>query len=391
MSFSLLEKIAGGFFKKGTAREAEARQKLIYRDLPVGFDHQLDAKERIGAEANIAVPLQKTLTKRFPAQTSVIASMIENLQQFAATGVTPQSGYYDFRNLYFQTAGASNEQITNELGKIFPPPAVPQLIRSILGEYSSAEILAIADELKWNGVYSMKVKLPSDQVQALWESLNREAAKNNGAGYVHANEALTRFREPIMLAVPEFTQLSADPLFHHVASQYLGVEPVLSYFGAVISRPHHNDATTLSQSAQLFHADMSNPSFLKVFIYLNDVNEKNGPHCMIPQTHRQKASELWRDGRITDEEVSAYYPESNWAYQVGEAGSVIFVDTKAFHKGVPLIEGERHLIQFYYVDTLFGEHAPLQPGVPAFAPNRFGPSIQDYGPRFLSRYALAAQ
>ncbi len=89
--------------------------------------------------------------------------------------------------------------------------------------------------------------------------------------------------------------------------------------------------------------------------------------------------------------MATYHPRSTWDYQVGEAGSVFFVDTKAFHKGVPLIEGERHLAQFYYVDTLFGEHAPLSPESPRFEPSRFGPSILDYGPRFFSRYALAAQ
>jgi hypothetical protein len=101
MSFSLLEKIARGFLKKEEAKETVPRQKLIYWDLPPGFDHQKDAKERIGEEAKITAPQQETLTKRFPAQTDAITRMAQNLQQFAATGVTPQNGYYDFSKSLF--------------------------------------------------------------------------------------------------------------------------------------------------------------------------------------------------------------------------------------------------------------------------------------------------
>jgi hypothetical protein len=385
MSFAGLEKITASIFKRAP------RKTIVYRDLPAAFEHQQDAKARISEEANIAPILQKILAKRFPAQTDSIKNLIQNLRQFAADGVTPQEGYLQFRHLYFQTSGISNDQITGELAKIFPAPVLPKALQSALGNYSAADVSSIVAELKNNGVSRVKTKLPVGLLKSLRSSLDHEAGKNNGAGYRRENEARTWYREPTLLACPDLVGLAVDPLFYHVASQYLGVEPVLSYITAWISRPHPNDAATLSQSAQLFHTDMSNPSFLKVFIYLNDVDEKNGPHCLVPRTHKEKASELWRDGRIDDEEMATYYPRRTWDYQVGEAGSIFFVDTKAFHKGVPLIEGERHLAQFYYVDTLFGEHAPLSPEAPEFQPERFGPSIQDYGPRFLSRYALAAK
>ena len=36
-------------------------------------------------------------------------------------------------------------------------------------------------------------------------------------------------------------------------------------------------------AAQMFHFDMDRPKWLKFFIYINDVNEKNGPHFFIPK------------------------------------------------------------------------------------------------------------
>jgi Phytanoyl-CoA dioxygenase (PhyH) len=382
MSFPSLEKIVARFLKKDspTATVTPDRQAVP--------SHESAAKEQIEKEASLAPGWREELVKRFPDHASVIESMFRNFQEFIATGVTPERAYLDFRYLYFKTTGISNDQITGRLAKLFPAPALADRIKSSLGDHSATELSKIVDELKNNGVYRLKTRLSPDCVTAIRESLDRALADKDGSGVRRDSESRIFFREPTLLACPQLAHLAADPLLYHVASQYLGVKPILSFLTAWISRPHSNDAETLSEFAQLFHVDMSNPSFLKVFVYLNDVTEKNGPHCLIPKTHRQKPPELWRDGRISNEEISTYYPQSTWDYQIGEAGSVFFVDTKAFHKGVPLLEGERYLAQFYYVDTLFGEHVPLDSETPPFEPARFGPDVEGYGPRFLSRYAL---
>jgi hypothetical protein len=382
MKFAALQKMTFGLWNRA------CRTGYHSRDLLSGVDYRRDALETVAKEAKIAPVLTKNLGNKFPASSVSLRQVAQSINEFASTGVTPQDGYYQFRHLYFQTKGISNDHISCELAKIFPEPRMPQTMRSLLGDYVTAEISSIVAELKRHGVHRLNAKLPPTFVAALQQNLKREAAKNDGAGYDRINDARTLYREPTLLACPEVTQLACDPLFYHVASQYLGVAPVLGFVTAWISFPHANEGAVLSQSAQLFHVDMSNPSFLKVFIYLNDVHEKNGPHCLVPGTHREKASALWRDGRISDAEIAEHYPESSWDYQFGEAGSVFFVDTKAFHKGVPLIEGERHVAQFYYLDTLFGEHVPLAAGTRAFSPELFGPGIHDCSPRFLTRYAL---
>jgi hypothetical protein len=383
MNFSALQKATSRLLNRG------ARKTRVYRQLPDGFDHRKDARERVAKEAQIRPVLLKKLGERFPTLSSSIQVMAQSIDEFARTGITPQDGYYQFRHLYFHTRGISNDCVTAELAKIFPKPVLPKEIRSILGIFSAVEISVIAAELQHSGVYRLKTKLPAAFVASLQENLKGEATKHDGAGYNRVDAARTFYRESILLVCPEMLQLACDPLFYHVASQYLGVEPVLNFLTAWISYPHANEESVLSKGAQLFHSDMSNPSFLKVFIYLNDVDEKNGPHCLVPGSHKEKASALWRDGRISDEEIAEYYPEARWDYEIGEAGSVFFVDTKAFHKGVPLIEGQRHVAQFYYVDTLFGEHEPVSAEMPAFSPDRFGPGIEDCSPRLLARYALA--
>jgi hypothetical protein len=382
MNFSGLEKIFARFQKK------DSQAKVANSGEPKEAGHVLKAKEQLHREASAAPVWRDSLTKRYPDCSSVIESMYRHFLEFSATGVTGQQGYWDFRFLYFYSAGASNDEINSQVANFFPSPAVPKRITSSLGDHNAAELSTIVAELKDNGFYRFKTKLSSEWVTSVRENLSQAIANEEIVRTEHATESRIFFRESTLLACPELAQLAADPLFYYVASQYLAIEPVLGFLNSWISRPHSNDAETLSESAQMFHVDMSNPSFLKLFVYLNDVNDKNGPHCLVPKTHREKAPELWRDGRISDEEMSAHYPRSTWDYQTGDAGSVFLVDTKAFHKGAPLLEGERHLVQFYYVDTLFGEQFPLDSGTPAFKPARFGAHIDEYGPRFLSRFAL---
>jgi hypothetical protein len=252
------------------------------------------------------------------------------------------------------------------------------------------DIHRIVASLLQDGTYLLEQRLPPSAVAELIESMDREALKN-GAVDSSSDEARTMYPESALLACSVMTKVATDPLLYFVASEYLNVEPILTYVNAWISRPHRNTPETLSNAAQLFHFDMSHPRFLKAFIYLTDVSETNGPHCVVPTTHKEKAEALWRDGRISDEEMTNYYPRESWKVNVGGAGSVILVDTSAFHKGVPLAGGHRRIAELYYTDTLFGEHIPTDKSFPPFDPWRFGSDIRDYTPRLFSRYAARVE
>jgi hypothetical protein len=65
-----------------------------------------------------------------------------------------------------------------------------------------------------------------------------------------------------------------------------------------------------------------------------------------------------RDGRIPDEEIHRHYPQDAITEICGEAGSVIAVDTRGWHKGKALREGERLILQFEYTNSMFGQSYP---------------------------------
>ena len=42
-----------------------------------------------------------------------------------------------------------------------------------------------------------------------------------------------------------------------------------------------NNLKVYSKNAQLFHRDFDNEKWIKVFVYLNDIEIQNGPHCFV--------------------------------------------------------------------------------------------------------------
>jgi ectoine hydroxylase-related dioxygenase (phytanoyl-CoA dioxygenase family) len=113
-----------------------------------------------------------------------------------------------------------------------------------------------------------------------------------------------------------------------------------------------------SSSAQLFHYDGDRSSFVKMFIYLTDVDMTNGPHTYVPRSHKDKPKELLNGARIPDEGVARYFPENDWKTITGPKGTVFFADTQGFHKGGRLEEGERAILQFNLASDRFGVFEP---------------------------------
>lgn len=116
-------------------------------------------------------------------------------------------------------------------------------------------------------------------------------------------------------------------------------------FVVSIKNQELNDMELKNNSAQ-FHRDLVSHNFLKVFIYLNDVNEFNGAHVYIKGSHK--------NNNIGD--VLRYYSDNELAesnnnieHIMGKKGSVFFEDTFGLHKGGVIRDGHRlMLILTYY-------------------------------------------
>jgi hypothetical protein len=92
------------------------------------------------------------------------------------------------------------------------------------------------------------------------------------------------------------------------------------------------------------------------------VNDSNGPHRLIRGSHLADAKpmQLLKRGyaRIPDEDIFKYHKKEDQVVIKGKAGSVFAEDTKCWHKGTPLKEGHRLVLEFEYTSSMFGTNYP---------------------------------
>lgn len=110
-------------------------------------------------------------------------------------------------------------------------------------------------------------------------------------------------------------------------------------------------------SGEGWHRDSSFRQF-KSIVYLNDVNENNGPFELIEQSH--KLSNILKDSKQAklnlmesrfDEDMINKIAEDNkdrFRIVTGKAGSLLLVDTSIIHRGRPVKEGKRYALTNYF-------------------------------------------
>ena len=113
---------------------------------------------------------------------------------------------------------------------------------------------------------------------------------------------------------------------------------------------------TIDQTALYLHFDMDRLFFLKFFIYLTDVTPDTGPHVFVAGSHRRKPPPFRQDRRFDDDEVAAHYPAPAIRTVCGPRGTIFAADTRALHKGEPVVRGERLVLQAEFAISKFGQN-----------------------------------
>jgi hypothetical protein len=173
-----------------------------------------------------------------------------------------------------------------------------------------------------------------------------------------------------------FKKIALDPYLLSMASRYLGCCPIHVQTNFWFSFPTFENLTNKSSNGQLFHQDKEFLKFLKVFIYLTDVDETNGPHCYVEGSHIDEAHKygIMASERLSDDDVIKLYGKNRIKELLGTAGTIAFGDTSCLHKGTPLKKNCRVMLQIEYASSLY-----LSP-VPPFS------SIENY-----PRHALPSE
>ncbi len=134
-----------------------------------------------------------------------------------------------------------------------------------------------------------------------------------------------------------FARFALNNRLLNIANAYFGMYAKLRYYNVWKTFASQGDA----RESQLWHFDREDNYILKLFLYLDDVDEGAGPFTYAPGTHRKGrfcsiAPEFFVESgvrRTTDDQMSAVFPKENWKKGTGKKGTIIFADTRGFHKG----------------------------------------------------------
>jgi hypothetical protein len=282
-------------------------------------------------------------------------------QLFKITRKTNWYPYVAFRRLFVLTKGASNDRLSEKLSKTEPPYPIDQ-VSGVLGSLGKQAVNQIAESIRENGFHVFDIKLSSDMIEQMTEFAKTteatlippspEGVKRMVYDKTRSLSPRYEFDEIALMSFPLIQKLSIDPTLFAVAQSYLEAKPIQDLTAMWWSTAFSKKAS--SEAAQLFHFDMDRIKFLKFFFYLTDVDTHTGPHCYIRGSHKNLPSELWKDGRIQDEEISKSIPQKDILEIAGSKGTIIAVDTRGLHKGKVLEWGERLILQFEFTNSLFG-------------------------------------
>ncbi|MFN0279981.1 MAG: phytanoyl-CoA dioxygenase family protein [Pyrinomonadaceae bacterium] len=121
-----------------------------------------------------------------------------------------------------------------------------------------------------------------------------------------------------------------------IANRYLRMYTSLRYYNV-----WHTFATdSAARESQLWHKDREDFHILKLFLYISDVDENAGPFNYVPGTHpkgdRKQVAPTFLEGNVersNDEQMAEVIPEKVWKQCTGKRGTIIFADTRGYHKG----------------------------------------------------------
>lgn len=281
-------------------------------------------------------------------------------KEYALTGKTPHPAYVAMRNLFVATNGGFS-RLMSEIIQKSVPPSVSNECQTLFGDCLDKAIAGIKDKGCWVFQHKVSECVVENilnfalKAEAQGRPTKTSPAVNSVYKDMRTNgNGLFQFSEEKLIQNEDIWKLACDQNIIDLARAYLGCEPILDMVTMWWSFPTANTEDEKNVTAQLYHFDNDRLSFLKIFIYLTDVDDFNGPHSFVEGSHKGFSSRHFcRDGRFSDEEVRLAYPREELVIKGGR-GTIFAVDTKGLHKGVPLINGERLVFQLEFANSLFG-------------------------------------
>ena len=280
---------------------------------------------------------------------------------YKLTGRTFELGYRAMRRLHGASDGRFNDRCLS-IAQMLRPSRVPRNPSGFLGAWAPGDVDRVVAELDRDGIALLDRMLPASTCEVLEAfaratpalPLGRQAKEQ----YDEQRASALRydFDEADLLRSADVCRICFDGTLASLAAGYFRCRPIYDFVTMWWTTP--SGPKDYSAAAQKFHFDMDRLFFLKFFIYLSDVTPDTGPHVFVAGSHRRKPALLRQDRRFDDAEVAAQYPAAAIRTVCGRRGTIFAADTRALHKGQPVVRGERLVLQVEFAISKFGQNYP---------------------------------
>jgi hypothetical protein len=242
----------------------------------------------------------------------------------------------------------------------------------------TGEAARVLTELNANGVAIsstnalLGIDSSFDELSQTVEQMEADLADHIAAARTAADQdtiGIKTFIYPLLGQNPSldpgsiFVQFALQSPILQIANAYFGMYTRLRYYNV-----WHNFITSgEARESQLWHYDREDYLILKLFLYLSDINENSGPFTYAPGTHKKAKSRgepesFLENGvrRSTDQQMERFIPSEQWRKCVGPKGTIIFADTRGFHKGGLARERERLMYTCMFTSQASRSHEFLR-------------------------------
>jgi hypothetical protein len=226
----------------------------------------------------------------------------------------------------------------------------------------------VVDDLNIHGIAKSEFSLvfPDIDWDYFEEKVKQEVTRYESAGKIseHEDKSYMNFvlgLNPDYDADSLWSKVSEHPSLSSIASAYFQMKKVeMRYYNIW----KHDASEGEAKGSQLWHRDREDVKIMKVFICVEEVDDKRGPFVYAPGTHLEGKIKgepeyiVEKSGthRTTDSMMKKLVPQSDWVWSTGKKGTIVFADTNGYHKGGYVKEGYRLLFTCMYVSPVSERH-----------------------------------
>ncbi len=176
----------------------------------------------------------------------------------------------------------------------------------------------------------------------------------------------------ILPLLGDYPELDPDAIYARFGLQKPILQIANAYFGMYTRLRYYNiwhtfASTSDARESQLWHRDREDYYILKVFAYLSDVDSSAGPFTYARGTHPKgrlrKEPECFDEGgvqRSRDAQLAKVVPPDRWIECVGPKSTIIFADTRGYHKGGLARESDRIMYTCMFTSPASQSHEFLR-------------------------------